>query len=197
MEVFLFRDYDPPKPLGKLKYIVDLGANIGCSVVYFAHRYPAAKIDAWEPHPDHIVQLRENIKANELQSRVVVHPVAVGSVSATMWLLDCATQSRLTENYSTGTIEVKVEDWFSVPATKRPIDLLKVDIEGGEYNLLFDPRFEGLDIQRIVLEWHATPQRPHGDQEVADRLSSLGYTLSMGRVAEVGDMRAGLIWDFR
>jgi FkbM family methyltransferase len=37
---------------GQTPLILDLGANIGASAVWFAVRYPAAHIVAFEPHPD-------------------------------------------------------------------------------------------------------------------------------------------------
>lgn len=53
--------------------IVDLGANIGASVVWFAVRYPAARIAAFEPHPDNhrlLLQNRTGLEVEAVQAAV-------------------------------------------------------------------------------------------------------------------------------
>ena len=57
------------------------------------------------------------------------------------------------------------------------IDILKIDIEGGEYELLGDPRFASLDVKAIVLEWHACSEILDGEKWCRDRLKELGYRL--------------------
>jgi len=196
MEVFLFGTYESPKPLLDLKRIVDLGANVGYSVVYFARKFPQAEITAWEPHPAHVQQLEANILANSLRDRVTIYPLAAGTQNQTKWLIDQGTSSRVVDSYVSNSVKIQVGDWLD-DARTATIDLLKMDIEGGEYDLLFDQRFEALNIPRIVVEWHCNPDRPHGDLEVNERLRELGYELHACRTAEVGDMRAGMLWAFR
>jgi hypothetical protein len=48
--------------------------------------------------------------------------------------------------------EVPVLDLFALPGHH---DLIKMDIEGGEWPVLGDPRLARLDADMIVLEWHA------------------------------------------
>ncbi len=196
MEVFLFSIYDSPRPLPALRRIVDLGANVGFSVVYFAHRFPDAEMVAWEPHPDHIRQLSANIAANGLEHRVSIQPYAVGVKDKTQWLVDLGTSSHVVDRQAPNSIRIEVKDWFQhVPP--RPIDLLKVDIEGGEYDLLFDPRFLALDVPRLVVECHCSAERPSGDEDIAAHLRALGYELHTGQTVLVEGRRVSLLWAFR
>ena len=55
------------------------------------------------------------------------------------------------------------------------IDILKMDIEGSEYEILADERFADLDIGAIVMEWHTPPGETRGKAWCDDRLRALGY----------------------
>jgi len=195
-EVFLFESYKPPVPLQGIERIVDLGANVGCSVVYFAKQFPHSTIQAFEPHPIHLQQLNANILANDLTRRVTVHPYAVGCSDKTFFLTDNESQSRLIENPVGQVLEVKVIDWFAFSGLGK-IDLMKIDIEGSEYDILFDGRFRTMRIPNIVLEWHATRERPHADRDIAELLTSLGYTLYHGVPKEIPNCRFGVLWAVR
>jgi hypothetical protein len=73
------------------------------------------------------------------------------------------------------------------------IDILKIDIEGGEYELLVDPRFSTLSIRTVVLEWHNSDGIPDGGAWSVSQLESLGYRTT---ISQAGD-GWGLLWAFR
>jgi len=77
-EVFARNLYRGPRApqQNAVKRIVDVGANTGISVVYWARRYPVARVDAYEPHPVHLAMLEAHLQMNRIGSRVTVHPVA-------------------------------------------------------------------------------------------------------------------------
>src|SRR5438874_10004347 len=60
-QIFYRKDYDVNVPVDP-KIIVDLGANVGFASVYFANRFPAAKIFALEPNTDNFAIACKNIK---------------------------------------------------------------------------------------------------------------------------------------
>lgn len=189
-EVFLLESYASPKPIRNVNRIVDMGANVGYSVLYFARCYPGARIEAFEPHPAHIIQLKANLSANSLFDAVTVHPYAAGCSEQRLFLTDNEAESKLITEPAGRVLEVQVVDWFAF-ASGQKIDLLKMDIEGGEYPILFDPRFEHLKIPYIVLEWHTTTEKPHADHEITDRLVSLGYHVYH---RQIPNCRFGLLW---
>src|SRR5438552_4218884 len=43
------------------KIILDIGSNIGASIIYFHRQFPDAKIFGFEPHPDTFRILQENV----------------------------------------------------------------------------------------------------------------------------------------
>src|SRR5436190_21998125 len=61
-QVLVERQYDFSLPVTP-KVIVDAGANIGLSAVFFANKYPAAVIFAIEPEESNFKVLEKNVSA--------------------------------------------------------------------------------------------------------------------------------------
>jgi FkbM family methyltransferase len=160
-------------PPERVKLIVDLGANVGMSCLYWLAAYWRAEVIAFEPHPGHAAQCRANLERNGFLSRATLHAAAAGTANGRAWISDASSQ--------VGTVpgnghEIEVIDMFALLAGRR-IDILKINIEGGEYDLLEDPRFGELDIRAIILEWHETDDRPAGHEWCRERLRELGFQL--------------------
>lgn len=196
-EVFQDQIYRSPFPetLQDVRRIVDVGANVGYSCLYWAALYPQARILAFEPHPRHIELLRGHLRMNGLEDRTTVHEAAAGTAAGEAWLTDSRSSSKLVGrpwHPDRQVIPVKVVDFFQTVGPG-PIDLLKVDIEGGEYSLLSDPRFSQLAVRLLVVEWHQTQQQPDGRSWCTQRLSELGYQVQPTQDIGV----SGLIWGRR
>jgi FkbM family methyltransferase len=118
--------------------IVDAGANVGMSSVYFALRYPDAKIVAIEPEASNFEVLRRNA---ELFSKII-------PVNAALWSHDGVVQM---QDRGGGHWGMRVTDAQSGAATRSTtvpaliaqlgigqIDLLKIDVEGAECEIFAD-----------------------------------------------------------
>lgn len=202
-EVFVAQDYRSPRGLGGVRRIVDVGANVGHSVVYWARHYPEARIEAIEPHPRHAKLLGKVVKLNRLGDRVTIHTVAAGTRDGRSFLTDDTTASTLRDSAGGGAIEVPVVDFFE-RFGNAAIDLLKLDCEGAELDLMMDPRFADLNAKALVVEWHETPGAPRAKERIVDRLRAIGWQLEIGRengspaAIRNGQLLAtGLIWGYR
>lgn len=175
-EVFVRELYRVPAGhrVENVRRIVDLGGNNGFSTLYLAGKYPAARVVAFEPHPRHCEQFAWHVEANGLQGRVRLVPAAAGVREDRMSLSDAGAGSSLVIPRGGKRFEVRVADWLAEIGTE-PIDLLKVDIEGSEYELLADPRFAALEVRLIVLECHEVPEQNLTFETCVRRLQSLGY----------------------
>ena len=192
-QIYWRGDYDAPQPLRHVRKVVDLGANVGYSCIYWCKKYPECRVIALEPHPVHVEIMKDNLARNGLLDRVDVVAAAAGSNQRNSYLTDARTSSAVTEQ--TSDFEIRVLDIFRESAlTVGPIDILKIDIEGGEYELLSDPRFGELDVRALVIEWHNTPEHPDGRTLCLQKLHEFGYQTHIG--SEDLPM-AGLIWAFR
>lgn len=146
--------------------ILDLGAHIGLSVLYFKIKYPNSKIVAFEPNPNIFPILQENIEYNDLKD-VELHNIALGSNDETRAFYidrsgnDCFSTGSFNKNAWDGTqetipVNVKTEK-LSKYITKN-VDILKMDIEGAETEVLKELiTTEKLKyVRNILIEYHPT-----------------------------------------
>jgi len=192
-EIFTQHIYHPPIEIVKedVKRIIDVGSNVGYSCLYWLNFFPNAHILAFEPHPEHVQQITRHLEINRLAERVMIIPKAAGICSGEYFLTDMGASSTIVESKTQNTISVSMTDWFSEIGTEI-IDLLKIDIEGGEYYLLDDPRFEDLDIKLLVLEWHNIDTYPSGEKWCIERLEKLNYKV----IPTANFYSYGVLWAF-
>jgi len=157
--------YEPPSALSAMldskpsPNILDLGGNIGMFGLYALHRWPDASVRSFEPDADNAALLHAAIAENRLQAQWACTRAAVsnragtmafrGGLSADSHLVDVESSSG--SRAANGDVEVSVADLFTLEGHR---DLVKMDIEGGEWAVLADPRMADLDADAIVLEWH-------------------------------------------
>jgi hypothetical protein len=59
-QIFLNRDIDGPAPSAPPRFIIDAGANVGMSTLFYAMKFPTAMIVAIEPEPNNFAMLKRN-----------------------------------------------------------------------------------------------------------------------------------------
>jgi FkbM family methyltransferase len=193
-EVFVQQIYQPrlTKARDQVRLVVDVGANVGYSVVYFARLFPQAKIIAIEPNPINLKVLTRNVELNALQNRVSILKVAAGTSDGTIYLVERGATSFTTADVDLRGVKVSVADIFKQLAAER-IDVLKIDCEGAEYPIIMDDRFAALQAATLLLEWHATEEHPAANREIHDRLCALDWKVEEGAQYWDQDIRDGLI----
>jgi len=136
--------------------IVDIGAHVGSFTVAFATAVPGAQVTAFEPSADRAGYLRRNVDRNGLGDRVAVVQAAVGGQAERKMLIGGELAATSTE--ADGEL-VDVMSFADVlNSIDGPIDLLKMDCEGGEYDIIASASSAMLyRIQRLVLEYHPAP----------------------------------------
>ena len=122
--------------------ILDIGANIGISSIYFSGRFPRAQIYAFEPVPQNVALLSRNL-AN--YDRAHISPVALGRKNGTveMFASDSPHNFGGFSFYDRGSdtgrkMAVEMRDANSVlrELCIDHVDLIKIDTEGAEYDIL-------------------------------------------------------------
>jgi len=118
---------------GKIPLIVDCGAHIGVSVLWFAARFPEAHIVAVEPAPDNFALLTRNCRGLDVDLKNAGIGAADGMAHLDM-------EGRASYGYETNlkgdghpieAVTLKTV-LASKPASRYTPFLLKVDIEGAE-----------------------------------------------------------------
>ncbi|MGH2868700.1 MAG: FkbM family methyltransferase [Solirubrobacteraceae bacterium] len=196
-EVFHNHDYVPPAALetqlATTRSVLDLGANVGLFGAFAASRWPGAKIVAFEPDPANLAVLEQTIAANGLGRSWTVVPAAAGAHDGeSRFLAGGASLSHLTDDDTPGATTVPIRD--VLPAIAQA-DLVKIDIEGGEWEIFSDPRFGASPPRALVIEYH--PYRcPGADSRAAaeGRLRAAGMHVQTIWHRDDGH---GMLWAWR
>ena len=199
-EIFQLGGYEYPVEVARLmearprpRRIVDIGACVGLASLFFLERFPDVFITALEPDTWNREVLLETVRANNLGDRWTVIPACASTRQGTVPFISDHFMSRIDPRgeapgaETAPTIDV-------LPILDRA-DLVKIDIQGGEWEILSDPRFADLRIGAIVIEYHpylAPSSEPYSD--VRRLLSDAGFVI--GRVANehAGE---GTIWAWK
>lgn len=146
--------------------IVDIGASVGDTLMYFATKYPKAKLFAFEPNPEVFAYIRQNLAHVDISNNTLHLYNKAVSHTAKKRVKFYLANDNLTPSWSStsGTIlpsnnvsrtfPVSSVSFASVIRQVGVIDLLKIDIEGGEYNLISDMLRYRKQIKSFVMEMH-------------------------------------------
>jgi FkbM family methyltransferase len=145
---------DKPKPL-----IIDCGANIGMSVLYFKAIYPNAMIIAYEPDEDNFDMLQRNIECNNLKDITAVK-AAVWKEDTTLEFSSGGSQgSKIRNGIADEQNIVKVKAIrLAEMISNNEVDFLKIDIEGAEDVVIHDCAPYLDKVKNLFLEYHGTTQ---------------------------------------
>lgn len=144
--------------------IVDLGSNIGSTVLALKYYYPQSTIHCYEPNPEVFKILKDNIDLNSLNN-VFPHRLAVvgkgRKLNQYLYIYSGSTvSSRLRPSNDIGyikKIKVKVTNFNQIIVEVGNIDLLNVDVEGEEYPLINSIYNNYKHIRSFIIELHPYP----------------------------------------
>jgi FkbM family methyltransferase len=157
-------------PADKPLRIIDIGANIGMTACLMSRLFPAAKIECYEPHPVNHLSLTCNLLRNRAFN-VTAYPWAAatrkGSFAMTIGENNTGGATGWTRGAQERAVETVEVSTITLPKILggRPVDILKIDIEGAEHELL-----AGFNqwrwVDRLIIELHQN-----------DFLAEQGYTI--------------------
>jgi FkbM family methyltransferase len=119
--------------------IVDCGGNIGVSVIFFKWLYPKSQITVFEADPEAYKALVANIRINNFEH---VRPIQ-SAVSNVVGSMQFYASSMATGSLSSSLLSARGGDKVITVSTDilsnyihKPVDFLKMDIEGAEFSVL-------------------------------------------------------------
>lgn len=155
---FYHREYDYLS-LSDPEIIIDAGANIGASSIFFARKYPNARIFAIEPETSNFELLKQNIQNYH---NIIPIKAAIWGETGTRTI-----QNRFTGHWGFTVSETtnKTEligqeiNCITIHSLMKEygftsIDLLKMDIEGGEKDVLENSQDWMDSVKIITVELH-------------------------------------------
>lgn len=157
-KIFLSEDYCLPFKISP-KVIVDAGANIGMATLYFATRYPEASIIAIEPESSNFKILEQNCAGlpNVTLLNVALWPseqsVQITNPGDEKWSFVVSGSAE--KGSSTQNVPIISVEGVLRKTPDGNIDLLKLDIEGAEWELFsINPEKWLNNVQTIAIELH-------------------------------------------
>lgn len=173
-----------PLKVGNPSRILDIGAHVGCSMLYLGRRFPDAQLAGVEAWTGNFELLERNFERHD---GVQLVNAALWSETGTVAVLPAlgkGTTSTVTDYYegldAVGSLSLpdlfKKLEWHHA-------DLVKMNIEGSEYPTLLSAQDQLADLCDVLLvKFHNTFARRREHEEVTGGLISRGAT-----VEEVGE----------
>ena len=182
--------------LGAPPRVLDLGGNIGLYAAWAAAHWPGARITTVEPDEGNLTVLRRVSAANGGSWRVIA--AAAGASTGELRFRG--------GNFAVSRAAVPGDDDVNVVTVPRidalelaaGHDVLKLDIEGGEWEILADPRLAKLPVVALTLEYHRHLCPDDDTHACAERLVRAGG-FALQRMEHIHGAPAdeGVLWAWR
>ena len=155
-------------------YIIDAGANIGLSVIYFKQLYPNSEIVAFEPDTAAFEALSFNIESFYLNKITLVKKALWNDETIMSFYSEGADGGRVACKEDTDQLidiqTTKLRDYLN-----RKVDFLKIDIEGAETLVLENCADLLSNVERLFVEYHSISGHPQSLHTLTEILNSAGF----------------------
>lgn len=154
--------------------IIDCGSNMGLSVLFFSKKFPTAEIISFEPDENVFPFLEKNIKSQKLNN-VQLNKKAVWVEEKDLtFYTDSGMGGRIGMEYKNKIPKiikaVRLKDYLV-----KPIDMLKIDIEGPEYIILNDCKELLCNVNKIFIEYHSVFDEEQHLEDILNILKEKGF----------------------
>jgi len=183
-EIFELQEYKEVEVIIKSAKdpIIDAGAQAGFFVLYCWALNPEVKIFAIEPDEENLEFLNQHIEINNLKNVEVIPAALAGKSGLRNFFISNDTHNhslfkvlvpKINKNIKIKTYNL--DDWLSEQGIEK-VSLLKLDIEGAEYEVL--ENFKSWEkIKNIALEYHDFGDFKH--KELEKILSENGFKVKV------------------
>ena|GEM_PF-658596 len=176
-EIYFNKIYQIPLEPTK---ILDLGANIGLSILWLKKHYPHAEIIGYEADKNIFKYLQKNVEGLpgvKLHNEAVWHKDAELSFSS-----EGADGGRIDDGAKNDDCQVKAIDIRRVLRDEGPFSFIKMDIESAESSVL--PACRGLldKTDFVFCEYHAVEGDPQNLDEILNVLREEGFRIHIQSV---------------
>jgi FkbM family methyltransferase len=156
--------------VGDSPRILDAGANIGMASLYFKEKFPNARVTAFEPDPRIGDVLQRNLMSFGYGDVEVVHAAVSDHEGVMKFSPDNSDAGRLASDGDQEVRVVRMRDWLN-----EPVDLLKLDIEGAEFDVLVDCTDRLSNVSKLFVEYHSFASQPQRLPELLTILREAGF----------------------
>lgn len=182
-EIFKIKEYRAADPVIKsAQYpIVDVGAHAGFFVCYCREFNKKVKIYAIEPEPNNLSILKQHIKDNKVAGvKVIEGALAAETAKRYLEISEDSHNHKLNPEGASGERSVEIQAFsFSDFCKKnkiKKISLLKMDIEGGEFEVFESMSADDLNmVNFVILEYHNEGSASDPRAQIEKKLRENGF----------------------
>jgi FkbM family methyltransferase len=162
-------------------YILDVGANIGLSALFFKERFPQSKVVAFEADPTIRRYLSENLEQNSAKDVEIVQKAIWSSEGVVDFHPDGADAGRIAPSDAAQRVRVestRLIHWLQA----EPVDFLKLDIEGAEVEVIRDCAALLQNVKNMYIEYHSLVSAPQRLGEMLKVCEDAGFRITLDSV---------------
>jgi FkbM family methyltransferase len=159
----------------KAPLIVDCGANIGMSIIYFKKLYPNAKIIAFEPDKKIFDYLKYNTNSFKFDNIELINKGLWKEETTLKFFSEGSDGGRIAiENDINNIIQIETIK-LSNYLKNNEVDFLKIDIEGAETEVLLECKDEIKNVRNLFIEYHSFSNEKQTLSVILDILENNGF----------------------
>ncbi|MBF0199340.1 MAG: FkbM family methyltransferase, partial [Planctomycetes bacterium] len=157
--------------------IVDGGAYVGFSILYFKHLYPEAQITAFECDPELFHKCQENLKTNALEDVKLINAALASKNGERTFFRsgDDGGALKPSDDHELNDDDFKVLACKLSDYLNNEVDFLKLNIEGAEFEVLAEAEEKLENVKELVIEFHSFAGQEQRLQELLTILSRKGF----------------------
>ncbi|MDQ3047791.1 MAG: FkbM family methyltransferase [Bacteroidota bacterium] len=163
--------------------IIDCGANIGMSVIYFKQQFPQARLTAFEPDPHIFSILKKNVQSFGYDDITLLNNALWDSEKDLDFSSEGADAGRISSGNEKNNIKIKTLQLSKF--LDQPVDLLKIDIEGAEYTVLKECQSGLKNVSKMFLEYHSFLNQEQTLDEILSILRKAGFRYNINHIGVI------------
>jgi FkbM family methyltransferase len=174
----------PIKKSQEERIILDIGAQSEIFSIYALSKNKSAKIFSFEPDPENYIQLKENIEKNKIEKNITPINKALSKGNGKISFYIHPESSRANSIYEkngekTEVDSISLKQLFTELKIKK-CDIMKMDIEGAEYETLYNSPKEVLNKIKIIFiecHEHSKINKKYNKEGMINFLSENGFKI--------------------
>lgn len=185
-EIFKLREYRITEELIKnaVDPILDIGAHSGLFTLYARTLNPIISIVAVEPEEGNIALLKQHLADNQITNVKIIEGAIAGTSGRRQLILSQDSHNhRLSDGEKDSKITTTTIRAYSLNDLLNSLNisrvgLIKMDIEGGEYEVFEGLKLEDYEkIKAVIMEYHQTDGRNYHEIETLFREHGFGVQI--------------------
>jgi FkbM family methyltransferase len=162
-------------------YIIDCGANIGLSIIYFKQLFPKAEVIGFEPDDTIFNVLQHNVEVFNLSNVTLIKKACWNKETTLQFYSEGADGGRAAKDFDANNL-IEVQTTRLRNYLNRKVDFLKIDIEGAENEVLHDIEDLLVNVDRIFVEFHSFVGQEQMLPEILDILKKGGFRFNIHHI---------------